>query len=724
MATISQDQKYVSYVDTGGTFTDAVIIDRGGSLFKGKALTTPQDLSISYFNALEVASQIMGKTLDEVFKDTLLAGFGTTAGTNQILTRKGAPKIGFITTKGFEDIIYVQRGIGRVIGLDPFQQMWFAGCDKPEPLVPRKLIKGVTERVDSRGKVIFALYEKEAKEAIEELLSEGVEGIAVGFLWSFLNNKHEKIVGDLILKNRPNMPISLSCDIAPVMREYARFNSAIMNLYVGKAVREICQVISERLEARGYEKPLMIMQASGGVSRHEVVTPLHTLQSGPVGGLVGVNFWKWKYGFDHAAGSDVGGTSFDICLSPQKGPNQLDEPIVSRLILSCPMLETVSIGAGGGTIAKMDPMVERMVLGPESAGAVPGPVCYDRGGTEPTVTDADVILNRIDPDYFLGGKVRLNKEKAIEVMKERIADPMGVDVVEAAYGICKMIDMRMRDALRTEMRIKGYDPGDFALFVYGGAGALHCIGYSQDMNFKEIIIPPYASVFSAFGASTADVVHRYERTISLIFPPLPYDLGTQRIKISSLDEVPAELIKKYNNNWEALINALIKDMADEGFEREQIQMKFYIHARYGRQLYEIEVPTTMSRIEKVEDLRQVTKDFEDLYEAMYSTVTMVPGNGWEIMKIALMGNCVSPAKPEIRGWKYVGADASSALKGKRKVYFEGGFVESSIYSMEALQNGNIIKGPAIIEGVDTNVVIPPNYRVEVDKYLNMFLKSV
>ncbi|MCL5962226.1 MAG: hydantoinase/oxoprolinase family protein [Chloroflexi bacterium] len=715
----NRDSKYIIYLDTGGTFSDAVIVREDGSFVRGKAPTTPDDLESCFFDCVEDGAEKLNKPLNEVLANTVVLGFGTTAGTNALLTKVGGPKVGLITTRGFEDTLGITRL--RAVGLESTHAMHIAAAEKPLPLVPRTLIAGVTERTDSLGREVIRLYEGEARGVVRELLDKGVEGIAVCFLWSFLNDAHERRMKEIIEEIAPEVPVSLSCDVAPLVREYPRLNSTIVNLYISGPVRRLFSKIDRRLGEYGYKKPLLVMQGSGGLSRSSVVMPIKTLNSGPVGGLVGVEFLKELYGFKNALGSDVGGTSFDVAVVTEEGRRYVREPVVSRYTLANPMLEIESVGAGGGTIAYVDKVTGLLHVGPGSAGAVPGPVCYDRGGTEPTVTDADVVLNRIDPEYFLAGKMRLDRAKAEAAIKEKIADPMGMTVLDAAEAICDVIDNSMKSLLVSLLGQRGLDPAKFVCFAFGGAGPTHCAGYSAGVGFPKVIIPPYAATFSAFGASTAEIMHRYEQSPYLVMPGLPFDVTTDRFAITSLEQIPEWVIDRFNSMFAGLEQRALEEMEEEGFGTRQVRVTRHLAMRYGGQLYEIECKSPVSAINTVEDIQAIVEAFEEEYERVYTRMAMYPRGGLEIISIALEVSAPPAAKPAMVKHRHAGEDARQSLKGRRQVYFGGGFVNTPVFAMDLLQAGNAIDGPAIIEGQDTTMVVPPGRRIEVDEYLNMTL---
>ena len=719
---MAKAENYLIYLDTGGTFSDCVIIKGDGSFVTGKASTTPDDLATCFFNGIENAALAMGKGLKEVLEHCELLGFGTTAGTNALLTLQG-PKLGLITTAGFEDTTIMMRGVGRWAGIHPLVSMHVPDTDKPQPLVPRPLVKGVTERVDIVGKVVIPLNERDVRNAVKELLAEEVEGIAVCLLCSYVNSAHEKRIGEIIEEMAPDMQVSLSYIVSPLIREYTRSNSSVADLFVGKAVRKLFKDIKQRLQGYGYNRPLLVMQAAGGLSRSEVVRPITTLHSGPVGGLTGVESFMKLYGFKNGVGSDVGGTSFDVSIVPEEGARFLREPVVGRYHLQNPMREILTFGAGGGTIAYIDKLSGNLRVGPKSAGSTPGPVCYDRGGSQPTVTDADVIMGRIDPNYFLGGTIKLNKEKAIRAMKEVIADPLGMSVLDAAEAVCLVVDSFMKDVLNTAFTTRGLDPREFALFAFGGAGPVHSAGYSKGLGFQKVIAMPYSGTFSAFGASTANVLHRYESSPFAVMTNIEFDKTTRRFIIDSLEGLPREDIGRFNRMYKDLENRCFEDMAAEGFNKEDVQLVYPARMRYGGQLDEVEFTSPVNQINNVNDLKAIIAAFEAEYVRLFSEGALYPEGGVEIMGIALQGSAVvtTPIIPEKT---FVSDDPGPARKGERDVYFDGKNVSTRVFDMQKVQVGNIIPGPAIIEGVDTNLVIPPDRKVTIDQYLHMVMEDI
>jgi N-methylhydantoinase A/oxoprolinase/acetone carboxylase beta subunit len=723
--TASREQKtkadYIIYIDTGGTFSDCIILSPDGKFVTGKSPTTPKDLSEGFFAAIEVAASQMEMPIHDVLSNTTILGYGTTEGTNIVVTGTGASNLGLMTTRGHEDRTLVGRL--RAAGLPRKEGMHIPRAFKPEPLIPRKRIKGITERTDCRGTVLIPLREEEVRQAVKALVAEGVEGIAVGLLWSFLNPDHEKRVAEIIEEMAPGMPVSLSSTVAPIFREYTRFMTAIIDLYIGSALKELLQRIGSKLAEHGYTNPLLVLQATGGLARAEIVKPVTTLHSGPVGGFSGVEFIKDLYGFDNAVGADMGGTSFDVCVSPKGSIEYLREPIVGRFEICNPMREITTIGAGGGTMARVEKAANLLIVGPESAGAEPGPVCYDRGGTVPTITDADVVMNRIDAGYFLGGRFKLNREKAVQAIKEQIADPLKMDVMAAAEGICKVLDANMGSTLSSALAVRGSSPSDYALVVYGGAGANHCAGFTSGISFKEVIIPPFAAVFSAFGAATADIMHRYEASPFVNITGIPYDLTSLQFefsKLQSLDDLGHEGIDRFNRMFAELQERAEADMGAEGISEKKIVFHYEILARYGGQLWELRARIPINHINSVQDLEQIVKAWEQRYYDEYGLQAMAPRGGLQIITIAVEPVASTP-KPQFIADTETDENPDRAFKGEREVYFDGSLKNFRVYSMGNLLPGNLVLGPSIIEGGDTTLLIPDDRKVVMDRYRNMLM---
>ena len=717
----SKQSSYSIFVDNGGTFTDAVIVHESGNFWRGKGDTTPENLAECFFAAIQDATSQMGKSIEELLCDCRVIGYGTTLGTNILVSGgAGGTKLGFITTRGHEDRTIIGRL--RTAGLMPVEAIHRVMSEPPTAIIPRPLIKGVTERIDFFGEILVPLNESEVRQAVKELLDVGVEDIAVGLLWSFINPVHEQRIKQIIQEISPHVACSISSEVAPTVREYPRFMSTIIDLYIGRPLEKLLRDIGIGLKKGGYAYPLLVMQASGGLSRAEVVKPGTTLHSGPIGGLAGVEFFKNIYGYKEAMGSDMGGTSFDVVYSPPEGKRYLREPIVERYEIATPMCQLFTIGAGGGSIAWVDEITKTLHVGPRSAESVPGPICYGLGGIEPTVTDADVVLNRIPFDNFMGGRRQLKRKGALAAIKEKIAEPLGLDVYHAAEAICKIIDGTMQAEMKRVIARQGIDSGKCLLFAYGGAGPAHCAYYSAGLGFPKVIVPPMASTFCAFGASTTDILHRYAASCFSWFSGLPYDPITLRFSLEriNLEQIPAGIIERFNQTFETLEQKADADMKAEGFEKQMLTKKYEMEARYGGQLWEIVCPIPVGKVNSAEDLRTLIGCFENEYVKTYSKEAMVPRGGMEIVSVALTASVSTPKRVIPRD--YIGKDSSPALKGEREAYFEGEWKKTRIYDLNRLQVGHIVDGEAIIEGRDTTVVVPHEYNVSVDEYLNLIME--
>jgi N-methylhydantoinase A/oxoprolinase/acetone carboxylase beta subunit len=523
----------------------------------------------------------------------------------------------------------------------------------------------------------------------------------------------------------PQVLVSLSSEVAPVIREYPRFNSTVIDLYIGKELRILLDRIEARLKALGYANPLLVMQAIGGLAQAKVLHPTNTLHSGPVGGLTGIEFLKRLYGFKNAMGSDVGGTSFDVTISPEKGEDFLREPMVGRYEIATPMREIITIGAGGGTIAWVDSVTKTLRVGPQSAGANPGPVCYGMGGARITVTDADVVTNRISPDYFLGGRYVLDKEKAIRAIEEQIAQPLKIDVMEAAEMVIKIVDGMMEATLKTTVATKAVDPKKYILFAFGGAGPTHCAGYSKGLGFSEVIIPYYAAAFSAFGASTANIRHRYEMSPYLRLPEIPFNQTTSRFLIDQIEmsDMASNFANKFNETMVRLEERAYFDLEQEGFRKDEVFLTYEMLARYGGQRWEIRVLCPVSRIRSVQDLRALISAFEEEYVNVYGSIAMIPRGGAEIITLSIRAE-VPTIKPVIHRSEKSGSDPHAAMKGQRQIYFDGKWEGSAVFDMDRLSVGNVVDGPAVIESWNTTLVIPKGRRVTKDEFLNFVMEEL
>ena len=517
---MAEAKDYIIGIDTGGTFTDVVVMSPSGEVWTAKASTTPDDFSRGVMDALTEAALAVDVDRADLLKQAVLFKHGSTVATNALITRTGV-KVGFITTRGFEDTTEIMRAIGRVDGLSEEEIRHATWVTKPEPLVPRERVVGVRERIDYRGEVVVPLSREDVMEAIRKLVDEeGCEAIAVSFLHAWANAKHEDDVRALVQEADPSRKVfwSFGSELAQVAGEYARANTAIINSFLGPTVDSYLGGLQTKLEDGGLEGPFLIMQGNGGVAHRAHATPVSNLQSGPAGGAIASAYVAGLLGHPNVITADMGGTSFDVGLITEGYWRYAAEPIVERFRMLQPIIDIQSIGAGGGTIARVDEETGRLLVGPQSAGASPGPVCYDAGGEEVTVTDCDLVLGIVDPDYFLGGRKSLNKEKAEKAVEEKIAKPLGLSTVEAAAGVYDIVNSKMSDLIRQQVVRTGHLPEEFIIYAFGGAGPVHAGGFSAELGINRIYIFPTSPVFSAFGVASADVIHTRVITCQYILP--------------------------------------------------------------------------------------------------------------------------------------------------------------------------------------------------------------
>jgi len=701
---MAAQQQFIIGVDTGGTFTDIVVMTESGEIWTAKASTTPDDFSRGVMDALGEAAKTVGVELRALLSRTTLFKHGSTVATNALITRSGV-KVGFITTRGFEDTTEIMRAIGRVDGLSEEEIRHVTWVTKPEPLVPRELVMGVRERIDYRGEEVIPLNREDVMNAIRRLMEEEkVEAIAVSLLHAWANPAHEEQIRSLALEADPSRRLywSFGSALSQVAGEYARANTAIMNSFLGPTVGRYLKGLEDKLRAGNLKGPLLITQGNGGVAHREHVTPIANLQSGPAGGMIASAYVAGLLGHKNVITTDMGGTSFDVGLVTEGYWRYAHEPIVERFRILQPIIDIESIGAGGGTIARVDHETGRLLVGPKSAGASPGPVCYDGGGQEVTVTDADLILGIIDPHYFLGGRKALNKAKALNTVQEKIAKPLGLKPVEAAAGIFDIVNSKMSDLIRRQVVRTGYLPEEFVIYAFGGAGPVHAAGFAAELGVKKIYIFPTSPVFSAFGAAAADVIHSRVMTCQYIIPVDPSAINQR------LDGVEAEMREI---------------MTGEGFRPNQIEFRRFFTMRYRRQTAGVEMPLAWNRFNprRVSEMQQL---FEKKYEELYGVGAGYTKAGIEIsaIRVDAVGKVTKPQLKPMRAKK---TSLTKARKGKRQVFFtrpERKLIDTPVYDYALLGAGTAVKGPAIIELPFTTTLVPPGYRVSVDKYLNLVME--
>jgi N-methylhydantoinase A len=695
--------KYIIGVDTGGTFTDVVVLSDSGRVWTAKASTTPDDFSRGVMDAVTEAASAVGVETQELLGQTTLFKHGSTVATNALITHSGC-KVGLITTKGFEDTTEIMRAIGRVDGLSDDEIKHVTWITKPEPFVARERVIGVRERMDYQGNEILPLNWDDAMDAIRRLMEEEkVDAIAVSLMHAWANPKHEEEVRALTAEADPQRKVywSFGSALSQVAGEYARANTAILNSYLGPTVERYLKGLESKLQSGGLGGPLLIMQGNGGVAHREHVSAIANLQSGPAGGMIASAYVAGLLGHENVITTDMGGTSFDVGLITEGYWRYAQEPIVERFRMQQPIIDIESIGAGGGTIARVEAETGRLLVGPRSAGASPGPVCYDAGGEQVTVTDCDLTLGIIDPDYFLGGRKSLNKEKALRAIDEKIAKPLKLKTHEAAAGVHEIVNAKMSDLIRRQVVRTGYLPEEFVIYAFGGAGPVHAAGFAAELGIKQIYIFATSPVFSAFGAAAADVIRT--RVMSCQFV-LPADPAVVNQRLAAIEKEMGGAV------------------AAEGFKASQIEFRRYFTMRYRRQSAGVEMPVSWDRLNP-KRLSEMQSSFEKKYEELYGVGAGYAKAGIEISEIRVdaVGKV---AKPALSAKKKSGGDLRAARKGNRQVFFtrpERKLIETPVYDYERLGVGATVRGPAIVELPFTTTLVPPQHKVTVDRYMNLVM---
>lgn len=672
-------------VDVGGTFTDLLLFnEQNGELRLLKTPSTPQDQSIGIMTGISeliAASKIAPNEINALLH-------GTTVSTNIVLEEKGA-KVGLLVTKNFEQVLHLARSQtpGPLAG-------WMI-MEKPDPLADLEVTRGVSERMSAQGDVITPLDENAARQAVQELIDAGVESITVSLLHSYANPDHERRLRNIIEEVDAEISISLSSDILPEFREYERTLVTVMNAYVGPSMRRYLDSFKDKLKAIQFSPHVNIVRSDGGLMSVQQASnsPVHTILSGPAGGVSGAAFLANLAGYENALGFDMGGTSTDVSLI------QDGEPLISRQTslgyypIKIPSVEVHSVGAGGGSIAHV-PMTGALRVGPESAGAAPGPACYGKGGEQPTVTDANLLLGRLPP-RLLDGQMDLDL-KAAEEAVGKIARRLGLDLYQAAQGILDIVNENMFGALRLVSVQKGLDPRDFALVAFGGAGPLHGNAMGILGNCYPVIVPPTPGVLSALGFLYSDVKNEFAQT---------YVRNVGEADGSQLEEIFGRLGREARG-W----------LREEGIEEGYQELSYQADVRYFRQGYEFALqvnPESMSN----GGLADLEARFASTHERLYGFRLDQPV---ELVNLRAVGSG-QVEKVQLPSFELESPDASGAVFERHQVYFNGGFANANIYDRKLLRAGNHVVGPAIVTQADSTTAIHPGHVGNVDRYLNIMI---
>ena len=693
-------------VDIGGTFTDLVMLDENGDLVTTKALSTPGELEVGVFNAVEDAARQRGMTGEELLARVVAFGHGTTQATNAVIERDGA-RTGLVTTRGFGDTLAIQRLMGFTAGVPTDRLGWYSRRRYPQPIVPRHLVREVRERVDHAGRVLVALDEAEVREAVRSLVAEGVQTFAVSFLWAFKNAEHERIAAQIIRDEAPGAYVSLSSEIAPVLGEYERTATAALNSYLAPKVVGYLDGIEQMLRRKGFMGAFSILNSAGGVMpvAEAARRPVTLVTSGPTGGVMGSIHLAKKLGYRNIITTDMGGTSFDVAIVVDDKPLMSTNHEAGGFHIATPMIEVRAIGAGGGSIARV--VDGQLRVGPDSASAWPGPACYGRGGVLPTVTDADVVLGIIDPDTFLGGKMKLDREAARAAIEDHIARPLGFSVEQAAAGIRRIVDAQMADTLREVTIGRGFDPRDFVIFAYGGAGPVHCAGYGAELGVPRMVVPVTSMAHSAYGALAADLQFSTERAL------LMRGGGGARTLDDGLDA------PRIAQTFAELEAECLDAMDRAGVKAADVALIRTADLRYRRQTNDLIIqldagPVTASVV------ADLVRRFENTYEQTYGKGSAFREAGIELtnIRVEAFGKA---RRPEISL-----RTPTAQPKAATRSIFEpvaGQWMDCAVYNWRELPMDFQVEGPAVIEHPETSVFVAATQIARLDANSNITIEE-
>lgn len=679
---------YVVSVDVGGTFTDLILFDEKSKAFHiTKTPSTPEDQSIGVFDGiLKICRQA---EIDP--RDVTNILHGTTVATNAVLEEKGA-RVGLVVTKGYKQILHVARSWtpGPLAG-------WMI-MRKPDPLAALEDTLEIDERIDKDGKTLIAFDPVTVEADLKALIDSGIQALTVGLINSYINPAHERAIRDIVRKLAPDLPISLSSDVLPQFREYERVLTTVMNSYVKPQMRHYLSNLSRRLKDGGSRATLNIVRSDGGLMSADAAAdnPVNTMLSGPSGGVAGAALVGRTAGYPDIISFDMGGTSTDVSLTQGGQPHISRETKVGIYPVRAPSVEVVTIGAGGGSIAHV-PITRALRVGPQSAGAVPGPACYGRGGNEPTVTDANLLLGYLPP-RLVGGEMTIDVEAAHKAIQQHVADKLGVDVYQAARGIIDIVNENMLGAIRVASVEKGHNPRDYGLVALGGAGGLHSNALSILSGAWPSIIPTMPGVLSALGFLASDVRNEFSKTY------------ITTVRQADPDELARDLeeLGKIGRDW----------LGGEDVPEKARQIRYQVDMRYLRQGFELPITTT------VKDVREnlgttLVKQFHDEHMRLYRFTVDTDVEVVNLRAIAVGRlDRVTFSKEEKRK-----GTVSAAITDKdHKAYFDGEFVTTPIYDRVRLSAGHRIAGPAIVTQLDSTTLIQPGHHAEVDAFLNLIIR--
>lgn len=693
-------------IDVGGTFTD-LVLTLDGETHIAKGPTTPHDLSVGFLDTINTVAGKVGLEMEALLPRIEVVRYSTTVALNRLLERKG-PRIGLITTEGYEDTVLIGRGAQWVDGRRVSEIRNIPAQRKPRPLITRNLTVGVRERIDSAGNIVRPLNEDDVRRKLRLLMDRGARAIVVALMWSFENPVHEKRVREIIREEYKEyhlgfVPVVMSSAVVPKIGEYERTMTSVLDAYLQRDMQAEISATWDKIRDHGYRGAFLMIHNSGGCGEIFKTSASRTFNGGPVAGLIGSAHFARQLGYKNVIAGDVGGTSFDVALVVESGVRNYEfRPVIDTWMVNMTMMQTISIGAGGGSIATVDPVTKRLTVGPRSAGSMPGPVCYNQGGTEPTVTDADVLLGYINPDSYFGGQMKLSRRKAERAIRDKIAKPLGLESMEAAAQIRRIIDETMASAIKREVHMRGFRPDDFVLFAFGGAGPTHVSGFKADVPTAMVF--PASPVFCAVGSSIMDFVHMYEQSRRMMF----MEPKTGKFVVDR---------EIFNETVRTMIEKARMELLAEGLPAEDAIFSLELDMLYGGQVQVKRTASPKLTIESEADARDVYEAFEaEISDAFSPLVVNKPGGVF--VDNFVLRVTVPTAKPSLPEFELEGEDATAAVAGSREAYWPETreLVDTGVYTFEKLRPGNRLRGPAIVEAEFTTIVVPPGQAFGIDKH--------
>jgi N-methylhydantoinase A len=683
-------------VDIGGTFT--AFDDK---YVEAKALTTHHNLASGFMDALQKACAEIGKDIGEVLSSVDAVRYATTLGTNALIQRKG-PRVGIITTAGFESSVPLMRARGYGDGLSATEQTDLPGADRPVPLVPMTMIVGIQERIDYKGTSVLEVDGDDVRKQVRKLVDQGAQAFVVALINAVVNPEHEKEVERIILGEYPThvlgaIPIVLSHRVAGRKAEYSRTMSAVLDAYLHDQMYHGMSTLEVVLRQNGYKRPMLLVHNTGGMAQLNSTHSLQTIHSGPVAGLEASNYISEKFGEPNIIATDMGGTSFDIGLVTSDGVKFYDfNPVIDRWLVSTPMTYLHTLGAGGGSIARYDRLWEAVEVGPDSAGSDPGPACYGRGGKVPTTTDANLVLGYLDEHNYAGGTIKINKRRAERAIEEYICKPSGMSLIDAAKAIKRKVDANMAAAIFKEVAVKGYNPKHFVILSYGGGGPIHACGYASRIGITRVLVPPFSSVFSALGAGNMSQLHIHEKSLYLML----YD-ATKRKMLEEFDVFNETVVELEQRGRE--------DLLRQGAAPEAIKSRVELDMRYGNQLAQIGVACPLSRLSSMQDIITILDLFSVNYAQRFGEGSQAPEAGVRINVIRVVSYVEHQKLSLTRSTK--SNDAKPVPRTQRECHFPEAAepMMTAVYDGEAVAEGMRVAGPALIETPRTTYLVEPDW---------------